>query len=80
MWKFHNFSTSQILREIIFWDSSNSKSAILTHSEALNSDFYEFVQFLEAEIYQVNKNRSPKIAKKAILRLLDSTKLVSRKI
>ena len=42
--KFHNFSITQILREINFGDSRSAKSAI-----------YEFLHFLEAEIYQINK-------------------------
>ena len=40
MWKFGDFS--QILREIILGDCSSAKSAILTHLQALNSDFDEF--------------------------------------
>ena len=31
VWKFHDFSITQILREINFWDSTGAKSAILTH-------------------------------------------------
>ena len=42
VWKFHNFSITQILREINLWNSRSAKSAILTHLEALNWDFYEF--------------------------------------
>ena len=38
----------------------SSKSAILTHSEALNVDFDEFLQFLKAEI---NLNRNIKASK-----------------
>ena len=37
------------LREINFGDSSGAKSAILSHLEALNFDFYEFLHFLKAE-------------------------------
>ena len=59
VWKFQNFSITQILREIIFRDSRSAKFAILTHSEALNFDFYEFLHFLKAEIYQINKIHSP---------------------
>ena len=55
MWKFHDFSITQILREI--------KSAISTHLEALNFDFNEFLHFFNAEIYQVNKIQSPKNGK-----------------
>ena len=36
MWKFHDFSITQILCEINFEDSRIEKSAILTHLEALN--------------------------------------------
>ena len=59
VWKFHDFSTIQILREINFMDSRSAKSVILTHLEALNFDFYAFLHFLQAEIYQINKNQSP---------------------
>ena len=36
VWKFQGFSITQILREINFWDSKSTKSAIVTHFEALN--------------------------------------------
>ena len=39
VWKFHDFSIAQILREINFWDSTGAKSAILTQLEALNICF-----------------------------------------
>ena len=81
MWKFHDFSITQILREINFEDSRSAKSAILTHLEALNFDFYEFLHFLKAEIYQINKIQSPYFYKKtAVLELLNSPTLISRKI
>ena len=38
--KFQNFSITQILREINFGDSKSAKSAILTHLEALNFNFW----------------------------------------
>ena len=65
MWKFRNFSITQKLREISFWDFVSAKSAILTHLEALNFDFYAFLHFLKAEIY----------LKMAVLVLLHSLKL-----
>ena len=40
VWKFHDFSITQILREINYGDSRSAKSFILTHSEALNFEFY----------------------------------------
>ena len=63
---------SQILREIKNSGSRGSKFAILTHLEALNFDFHEFLHILEAEKYQINKIQSPKIAKKVIFELIDS--------
>ena len=42
VWKFHDFSVTQILREIKYGASKNAKSAILAHLEALNFDFYEY--------------------------------------
>ena len=39
VWKFHDFSITQILREINFGDSRRWKSAILTHLEAPNVHF-----------------------------------------
>ena len=47
VWKFHDFSITQILREINFVDSRSAKSAILTHLEAQNFDFYEFFAIVE---------------------------------
>ena len=78
--KFHNFSITQNLREINFWDSRSAKSVILTHLEALNFDFNKFLYFLKAENYQIKQVKSPKMAKTAFLELLDSPKLISRKI
>ena len=72
MWKFFGFSVSHILREIKNSESRGSKFAILTHLEALNFDFHEFLHILEAEKYQINKIQSPKIAKKVIFELIDS--------
>ena len=57
VWKFHNFCITHILREIKFWDSRSAKSAISPHLEVF--DFYDFLHFLKAEIYQMNKIRSP---------------------
>ena len=59
VWKFQDLSVTQILREINFWDSKNARLAILTHLEALNFDFQEFLHFLKAVIYQIDKTQSP---------------------
>ena len=45
-------------------DSKSTKSAFLTHSEALNFDVYELLHFFKAEIYQINKIQCPKNFKK----------------
>ena len=67
--KFHDFSITQISREINFWDSGSAKSAILTQLEALNFDLYEFLHFLKAEIYQTSKIQNPKNGKTTVLEL-----------
>ena len=63
VWKFHDFCTIEILREINFEDSWSAKSAILTHLEALNFDYYACLHFLKAENDQINKILSPKSSK-----------------
>ena len=72
MWKFHDFSITQILREINFWDSWSAKSAILTHLEALNFNFYDFFQFCilvgfrpskSAKIHQYQKSEPLNVLK-----------------
>ena len=45
------------------------KTAILSHFEALKSDFHEFLHFVKAGIDQSNKIKSPKKGKKAIFRI-----------
>ena len=81
MWQFHDFSITQILREINFWDSRREKAAVSTYLEALNFNSYEFLPFLKTEIYQINKNLEPqKYAKTTVLELLDSPKMILRKI
>ena len=61
---------TQILREINFADPGSAKSAILTHSEALNFEFHEYFHFSKAEIYQIYKSKNPqqcgKVLKNAI--------------
>ena len=70
----------QILREINFEDFWSAKSANVTHLEALKLDFYEFLYFLKTEIYHMNKIHSLWNGKTSIFALLESTKLISRKI
>ena len=59
VWKFHDYYIIQILREINLEDSWSVEFIILTHLEALNLHFDEFLHFLKAAIYQMNKIHSP---------------------
>ena len=61
VWKFHDFPITQISREINLGDFRSAESAILTHLEALNLGFYEFLHFLKVGIYQINKFQRPKV-------------------
>ena len=54
-WKFHDFPITQIFRQLNFGDFRGANSAIVTLLETLNFDFYYFLHFLKAEIYQINK-------------------------
>ena len=54
VWKFYDVSITKILPEINFEDSWSAKSAISTHLQALNFDFYDF---LKAENYQIAKRQ-----------------------
>ena len=49
MWKFKNFSATQILREISFGDSGNAKTTIFAILEALKLDCDDLFQFLRDE-------------------------------
>ena len=63
MWKFHDFSITQILGEIKFGDSRSAKYTILflTHLVDLSFDFYDFLHFLKTEIDKSKKMISSKI-------------------
>ena len=78
MWKFQDFSTTQIIREINFRDSRKAKSATfwdIGGSEFWIFELHEFVPFLKAEIYQISNFLSLKMAKVAVLEHLESTEL-----
>ena len=49
---------SVITRETKVGDHRGPQTAVLTHLEALNLDFDEFLHFLEADVYQLNKIQS----------------------
>ena len=50
VWKLHDFSATQILREI-----KVKKSAVFTHLEVMNSNFHGYLHFLN---HQINKIQS----------------------
>ena len=75
-----NFLPLRFYVKSFFDDFKVSKTAILTILEALNVDFGKFLHFLKTEIYQNQKSRASKTAKMTDLELLDSQKLISRKI
>ena len=45
-------------------DSRSAKSAIWTLLEALNFDFFGFLHFLKAKIYQISQIQNPWTCKK----------------
>ena len=54
MWRFHDFSIKQNLREINLRHSKSAKSAMLTHLEDLNLDFfYELLHSLKIEVLEL---------------------------
>ena len=55
VWNFQYFCITQILCEISFENCRSAKSASSTYLEALNYNFHEFLHFLKAKIYQINK-------------------------
>ena len=63
----------------IFVESISAESAILTHLGALNFEFHEFCIFWRLQSTKLTKFRAPNMAKMA-LELLNSPKLISRKI
>ena len=66
MWKFQDFSATQILREINFLSCSSSKMAIFAVFELLN---FEFGKFQTSEIAKKiinSKFRASKNAKMAV--------------
>ena len=83
MWKLQNFSVIQIIREIKIGQSTVSKVAIFRHLQALNFDFLWNLAFFEGSNSpnEQNSDSEPiKWQKVAISELLNSQKMISRKI
>ena len=78
VWKFQDFQSD--LREISFGDSKGGKPAILTHLDALNLIFMNSSTLRRLKSTKPTKFTPPKITKPAVLELLPSSKLISRKI
>ena len=73
MWKLQNFSVTQILREIKVGEFWGSKFAIFKmYLNALNFDFHDIFHSSEADFYQSNRFRDPKMAKVEVLELICS--------
>ena len=80
-WELHDFlSLIYYVKSISEFLEVKWHSAISTHLEALNFDFYEFFHIWRPKFTKWTIFRAPKIAKMAVLGLLDSPKLISRKI
>ena len=80
VWKFHDFSINQILREINFGESRSAETAIFVIFGALNS-----VDLVNSSLQKVQKSRTlkfraSKCVKMADFALQESLKLISRKI
>ena len=86
VWKFHDFSVTQILREIKFGDSRSAKSAILTHYSLwimIYKTFSLFGRFHTSQSTKMIKNQNswaPKCVKMTHFALLESPNLISGKI
>ena len=81
MWKFQDFSVTQILREIKVGESRSSKTAIFATCKALN--FVNLMNFSlqkMKKIHEKSKFSASKYAKMANFETLDSPTLISRKI
>ena len=48
--KCHDFAITQFLREINYVDFTSANYAIITHLQALNFDFQEFLHFSKVEM------------------------------
>ena len=70
MWKFHYYSTPQILREINSGEPIRGNSANLSNLESQSLDFYVFLHFLLAK-NEINKVQSKHKAYLPIFRLHD---------
>ena len=81
VWKFKDFSVTQIFREINFGESRSAKTAVFAILGALN--FHNLVNFSLQKVQKFIKKsqfRASKCVKMADLALLECPILISRKI
>ena len=81
MWKFQDFSATQILREINFGHLDAPNTAILTIWPVLNLEFVRIFDISKSENFSKSKNSNPsKLLKRQFLNFWNQPKLISRKI
>ena len=72
VWKFQDFSATQILREIILEDSASSKTVIFVVLEALNFDFGQFHPSKNCKNVSISKFKAFRDVKMAVFERLQS--------
>ena len=80
MWKFQDFSATQILREINFAHFRVSKTVIFAVFEAMNIDFCQFQPTKKIMNSSKTKFRASRNVKMALFKLFKSLKMFSHKI
>ena len=75
MWKFQDFSTTQILREINFGHFEAQKTAIWTIWAALDFEFLGTLTLSNVKFFQKSKFEASKIVKTEVFDLLKSAKI-----
>ena len=80
MWKFQDFSVILISCEIKVGESRNSKTAVFAISKALNFVDFANLSLQKYKMHKISKFRASKRVIMSDLTLLESEKLISRKI
>ena len=80
VWKVYDFQWLRIYIKLIYGVSRSKKFTILSILEAPNFDFLNFCSFWTLNFTKSTKFKAPQIAKTAVLGLLDSPQMISRKI
>ena len=80
MWKFQDFSATQILREINFGYLKPQRTAILTIPAAVNFEFLGILAFSTVKFPKSQNSKLPKLVKWQLLTYWNQPRLISRKI